>query len=175
LGEVIGHLGRVMQDGASVFWQTGYTQTEGGIQPIDMHTHALFQEAGFTLWDRIIWHYLGGKAFRDKFTNRHETIMWYWKPGGGRPAFTVDPIRVALAEHDARNNFWGRNPSNVWTVDRVAFGSKTQTEHIAVFPEAVSERILRACTRPGDLVLDPFSGSGTVAKVAHSLGRDWLA
>ena len=68
----------------------------------------------------------------------------------------------------------GRNPGNVWEVDRVAFGTTDQTSHIAVFPEEISERIVRACSQPGDLVLDPFSGSGTVAKVARGLERRWV-
>ena len=62
----------------------------------------------------------------------------------------------------------------MWEVDRVAFGATEQTSHIAVFPEEVTERIVRACSEQGDLVLDPFAGSGTVPKVAHGLGRRWL-
>ena len=42
-------------------------------------------------------------------------------------------------------------------------------------PEALAERILEICTRPGDLVLDPFCGSGTTAAVAHKTGRDWIS
>jgi adenine-specific DNA-methyltransferase len=42
-------------------------------------------------------------------------------------------------------------------------------------PEALVERILEICTRPGDLVLDPFCGSGTTAAVAHKTGRDWVS
>lgn len=56
----------------------------------------------------------------------------------------------------------------------MAFGSTEQTSHIAVFPEELTERIVRACSEPGDLVLDPFAGSGTVPKVAQGLGRNWI-
>ena len=124
------------------------------------------------LWDRIIWRYWGGHAFTKKFTNKHETILWFVKPGNP-PTFSVDAVREKAKEYDKRNNFWGRNPGNVWEVDRVAFGSSEQTSHIAVFPEEITERIVRACSNPGDLVLDPFSGSGTVAKAARGLGRRW--
>ena len=125
------------------------------------------------MWDRIIWRYWGGHAFVRKFTNKHETILWFVKPGSS-PQFSVDSIRERAKEYDKRNNFWGRNPGNVWEVDRVAYGSLDQTSHIAVFPEEISERIIRSCSSPGDLVLDPFSGSGTVPKVARGLGRQWL-
>ena len=43
--------------------------------------------------------------------------------------------------------------------------------HFACWPEAIPEKLIRAATRPNDLVLDPFSGSGTTAKVAVRLGR----
>ena len=99
--------------------------------------------------------------------------MWYVKPGAD-PTFDADAVRERSKEYDKRNNFWGRNPGNVWEVDRVAFGAIEQTSHIAVFPEEITERIIRACSKPDNLVLDPFSGSGTVPKVARSLGRRWI-
>lgn len=49
--------------------------------------------------------------------------------------------------------------------------AKDATNHFAVWPEAIPEKLIRAATRPDDLVLDPFSGSGTTAKVAVRLGR----
>lgn len=115
-------------------------------------------------------------AFKKKLTNKHETILWYVKPSGAtaEPHFEVDAIRERSRELDKRNNFWGRNPGNVWEVDRVAFGSTEQSSHIAVYPEEISEKIVRACSQPGEIVLDPFSGSGTTLKVARSLGRKWL-
>ena len=178
LDRVIGECARAMSPGASLFWQTGYTQFNGsaGIVPLDLLTAPIFAKHGFLLWDRIIWRYLAGIAFKSKFTNRHETIYWYVKPGqSNRPAtFEVDRIRERVRELDPRNNFWGRNPGNVWEVDRVAFGSTDQTSHVAVYPEEITERIIRACSDPGDLVLDPFAGSGTTPKVARTLGRRWL-
>ena len=178
LQSAIGELKRVVRPGGSIFWQTGYTQDEGAsreIIPIDLLSYEIFRAAPFPflLWDRIIWRYWGGHAFTKKFTNKHETIMWYVKPGAD-PTFHVDAVRERAKEYDKRNNFWGRNPGNVWDVDRVAFGATEQTSHIAVFPEEVTERIVRACSEPSDLVLDPFAGSGTTPKVAHGLGRRWL-
>ena len=174
----ITQLKRVVRPGGSIFWQTGYTQSQREtreIIPIDILSYDLFLQGSdpFMLWDRIIWRYWGGHAFTKKFTNKHETIMWYVKPGA-EPVFSVDSVRERAKEYDKRNNFWGRNPGNVWEVDRVAFGATEQTSHIAVFPEEISERIVRACSKPGDLVIDPFSGSGTLPKVAHGLGRRWL-
>ena len=178
LRAAINQLKRVLRPGGSIFWQTGCTQESGSpleIVPIDLLSYELFREepGSLLLWDRIIWRYWGGHAFTRKFTNKHETILWFVKLGA-EPVFEVDNVRERAKEYDKRNNFWGRNPGNVWEVDRVAFGSSEQTSHIAVFPEEISERIVWACSRPGSFVLDPFSGSGTVPKVAHGLGRDWL-
>ena len=179
LAEAIFQLKRVLRPGGSMFWQTGYTQPSdsgtGDILPIDIISYRYFREhpIPMDLWDRIIWRYWGGHAFRKKFTNKHETILWFVKQGK-EPVFEVDRIREKAKEYDKRNNLWGRNPGNVWEVDRVAFGSIEQTSHIAVFPEELSERIIRACSHKGDLVLDPFSGSGTAAKVARSLSRRWI-
>ena len=178
LTSAITEMKRILRPGGSIFWQTGYTQDEDsplGIIPIDYLSYDIFSGGAdpLVLWDRIIWRYWGGHAFTKKFTNKHETILWFVK-SGSEPTFCVDAVRERPKEYDKRNNFWGRNPGNVWEVDRVAFGTTEQTSHIAVFPEEISERIIRACSEPDDLVLDPFSGSGTVAKVGRGLGRRWV-
>jgi DNA modification methylase len=181
IDEVIQELKRVLKPNGSLFWQTGYTDGDsdisGDLRPLDIETYGLFRtEPRMILWDRIIWRYLGSMAFKRKFTNRHETILWWVKVGrtGALPTFNLDDVRERSREYDPRNNFWGRNPGNVWEVDRVAFGSTAQTSHIAVFPEEVSSRIILSASNPGELVLDPFAGSGTTPKVAKLLGRRWL-
>lgn len=168
---------RTLASGGGLFWQTGYTtETEEYITPLDHLTFDLFEKLGYQLKDRIIWRYWGGMAFKSKFTNKHETILWWVKPGQGKvkPKFDVFPVREATKFHDARNNLFGRNPGNVWEVDRVAFGSNEQTSHIAVFPEEISDRIVLATSDEDDLVVDPFSGSGTVCKVAKARGRHFI-
>jgi len=168
---------RTLVPGGSLFWQTGYTtEKQDYITPLDHLTFHLFQKLGFRLKDRIIWRYWGGMAFKSKFTNKHETILWWIKPGKSRnkSKFDVFPVREATKFHDPRNNLFGRNPGNVWEVDRVAFGSNDQTSHIAVFPEEISDRIILATTDENDSVLDPFSGSGTVCKVAKARARHFI-
>lgn len=175
--KVLSECMRTLVPGGALFWQTGYT-TEGDefITPLDHLTFGLFQKQGFLLRDRIIWRYWGGMAFKSKFTNKHETILWWVKPPRGKrtPKFNVFPVREATKFYDSRNNLFGRNPGNVWEVDRVAFGSNGQTSHIAVFPEEIPDRIVLSTTDKEDLVLDPFSGSGTVCKVAKGRGRNFL-
>lgn len=179
LGRVIKECYRVLKPNGSMFFQTGYSEANGEgreIYPIDMLSYDLFKDAGFKLWDRIIWHYFGGMSFTRKFKNSHETILWWVRPGsdGAAPYFNVDAVRERSRSYDKRNNLWGKNPGNVWIEDRVAFGStRRDTSHIAVYPEGITERIIRACSEPGQLVLDPFAGSGTTPMMARALGRRW--
>lgn len=63
-----------------------------------------------------------------------------------------------------------RNKRSVWTVSTQAFSDA----HFATFPEALIEPCILAGTKPGDVVFDPFMGSGTTARVAQRLGRNWL-
>jgi len=69
------------------------------------------------------------------------------------------------AEPDGR-----RNRRSVWTVPTQPYAGA----HFAVFPAALIEPCVRAGSRPGDVVLDPFMGSGTTAQVAQALGRQWI-
>jgi DNA modification methylase len=112
------------------------------------------------------------------------------QPGrGGRPTIAWTPARsgnkerrVAVNGESQRTNThlgssvpWqddgtGRNRRSVWTVTTKPF----KGAHFAVMPEALVEPCILAGSRPGDVVLDPFLGSGTVARVAQRLGRHWI-
>lgn len=63
-----------------------------------------------------------------------------------------------------------RNARSVWTIPTQAFAGA----HFATFPEKLVARCILSGSRPGDTVLDPFMGSGTVAKVATDLGRNFI-
>lgn len=130
---VIGEMKRVVRPGGSVFWQTGYTQEEGEsreIIPIDLMSYEIFREAPgpFSLWDRIIWRYWGGHAFTKKFTNKHETIMWYVKPGA-EPKFSADAVRERPKEYDNATTSGEETPatSGKWTGWRSARRSRRPT------------------------------------------------
>ena len=74
------------------------------------------------------------------------------------------------AERAALLNPAGRNRRSVWTIATQPY----KGAHFATFPEALIEPCILAGSRPGDIVFDPFMGSGTVASVAQRLGRRWL-
>ena len=63
-----------------------------------------------------------------------------------------------------------RNKRSVWSINTALSGEA----HFAVFPEKIPELCIKAGTREGDTVLDPFMGSGTTANVAKRLSRKWI-
>ena len=148
--------------------------------------------------NEIIWAYNSGGRSRDSFSRKHDTIFYY--RAGKRAAFYPDAVgerrgrerrnnlrrgiengRVYFAINVGRKEYRYYEddiltPGDVWTDipvlqqrDPLRVGYETQK------PPALLERILLCSTRPGDAVLDLFSGSGTTAEVAAQLGRIPLA
>ena len=93
-----------------------------------------------------------------------EVGLVYWPKSGGLPRYKVyaDMIRGE------------RFPDLITTVDPVDRRSQEYTGWPDQVPEALLDIIIRASTREGDIVLDPFCGSGTACVVAEKLGRRWI-
>jgi adenine-specific DNA-methyltransferase len=115
------------------------------------------------------------------FSPRNEKFLWYVK-SPEIYTFNLDEIRDPDVKYPNQKkngklkcNPLGKNPSDVWILPKVTSGanrsSKERTTHPAQFPEAVIKRIILASSKPGDVILDPFMGSGTTALVASKLGR----
>jgi len=143
----------------------------------------------YLLWDKvpmyllqeITWNYGAGVAGKRSFSPRNEKFLWYVKDKD-RYTFNLDAVRDTNVKYPyqtkngrLRCNPLGKNPGDVWQIPKVTSGknrsSPERTAHPAQFPIALIERIIRACTNPGDIVLDPFLGSGTVAEAALRTGR----
>jgi site-specific DNA-methyltransferase (adenine-specific) len=124
----------------------------------------------FSGW--ITWHYTQGMGRKTGFSPRHEDILYFTRS----PQFTfnLDEIRVPQKYYRERNNMAGANPGDVWAFSHVHYCSAERLPHPTQKPEALLERIVKASSNPGDLVLDPFVGSGTTCRVAQVLGRNWL-
>ncbi len=76
------------------------------------------------------------------------------------------PMTMKNREYHAR----GRNKRSVWTIPTAPYSAA----HFATFPRSLIEPCILAGSRPGQIVLDPFMGSGTTAQVAEHLGRQWI-
>jgi DNA modification methylase len=125
----------------------------------------------------IIWHYRFGVHCNTKFGRGHTHLLYYTKSKTDF-TFNADDVRVPSLRqtkyNDRRANPKGRVPSDVWTFKRIAGTHKERTGHPCQMPEAILERIVKALTDENGVVLDPFAGSGTTAKVAMSLGRRFI-
>lgn len=150
---------------------------------------------GLTMRNWIIWHYTFGVSCTRKFNRSHAHILYY-VVDPKRFTFNADAIRVASARQttyaDKRANPKGKLPDDTWLLrpqederafrndgdtwyeSRVCGTFKERTGHPCQMPEAVLERIIAVASNPGDLVLDPFAGSGTTLVVAKRLQRRYL-
>lgn len=166
-------------DGA--FWlNLGYVSVPGRGHAVPL-PYMLWDKSPFYLLQEVVWHYGAGVAAKRSFSPRNEKFLWYVADPQSYH-FDLDAVRDPNVKYPNQKkdgklkcNPKGKNPSDVWVLPKVTSGanrsSKERTPHPAQFPTAVIERIIRACSKPGDLVLDPFIGSGTVAEVALRLGR----
>lgn len=96
------------------------------------------------------------------FTHSTETILWAARSGGSRHHFDYAAMKRANG---------GKQMKDVWNFTAPGRDEKGHGRHPTQKPLALLERILLAASRPGDLVLDPFLGSGTTAVAAAALGR----
>lgn len=122
------------------------------------------QELGMKLLNQLTWQKPNpppNLACRC-FTHSTETVLWAAKGERSRHVFHY-------AEMKRENG--GKQMKDVWTVTAPKSGEKQWGRHPTQKPLALLERILRAASREGDLVLDPFLGSGTTALAAAQLGR----
>jgi adenine-specific DNA-methyltransferase len=166
------------------FWlNLGYVAKAGRARAIPL-PYLLWERVPFFLIQEVVWHYGAGVATRHSFSPRNEKFLWYVKDER-EYTFNLDAVRDPDVKypHQKKNgklkcNPLGKNPSDVWSIPKVTSGtdraSEERTEHPAQFPVAVIERIVKACSNAGEIVLDPFLGSGTTAEVALDLGRPVL-
>jgi len=120
----------------------------------------------------ITWHYTQGMGRTRGFSPRHDDILYFVK--GKDYIFNLDDVRIPQKYYRQRNNMEGANPGDVWQFSHVHYCSEKREEHPTQKPEGVMDRIIQASSNRGDVVLEPFVGSGTTCKVARILGRHWI-
>jgi site-specific DNA-methyltransferase (adenine-specific) len=126
--------------------------------------------------NEIVWAYDYGGRSRDRWPRKHDTILWYAKGDDWR--FDRDAIDripyMAPGLVGPEKASRGKVPTDVWWMTIVPPGSGERTGYPTQKPVRLLERIVAASSRPGDLVLDPYAGSGTTGVAAARLGRRWL-
>ena len=133
---------------------------------------ACLQDAGFWILNDVIWRKTNPMPnFRGKrLCNAHETLIWAARSETARPTFNYDALK-ALNDGLQMRSDWHLPICSGPERLRDAEGRKS---HPTQKPEALLHRVLVASTAPGDMVLDPFLGSGTTAAVAKRLGRRFI-
>lgn len=123
------------------------------------------QDFGWHLRQDIIWNKPNPmpESVQDRCTKAHEYIFLLTK----KPRYYFDNEAIKEPTND---NLDKKNKRSVWTVTTKPYSGA----HFAVFPTDLIEPCIKAGSKVGDIVLDPFMGSGTTAQVAQSLGRKYL-
>jgi DNA modification methylase len=122
----------------------------------------------FNNW--ICWYYTQGVGKKKGFSPRHDDILMFTKTEN--ITFNLDSVRVPQKFYRSINNMRGANPGDVWEFSHVHYCHENRQPHPTQKPEGLLERIILASSNPKDLVLDPFSGSGTTLRVCQQLDRN---
>jgi len=133
---------------------------------------AILQDLGFWILNDVIWRKTNPMPnFRGRrFTNAHETLIWASKGPKHAYTFNYEAMKALNDELQMRSD---------WTIPLCAGGERLKNgagekAHSTQKPEALLHRVIVASTKPGDVVLDPFFGSGTTGAVARRLGRHFI-
>ncbi len=163
------------------FWlNLGYLSVPGRGHAVPL-PYLVWERVPFFLLQEVVWNYGAGVSTKRMFTPRNEKFLWFVKNSGAY-TFNLDAVRDPDVKYPyqkkngkLRCNPKGKNPTDVWHVPKVTSGknraSTERTAHPAQFPLAVVQRIVLASSNPGELVLDPFLGSGSLAEGAVRTGR----
>ncbi|WP_305038614.1 site-specific DNA-methyltransferase [Erythrobacter sp. EC-HK427] len=133
---------------------------------------AILQDLGFWLLNDIVWRKTNPMPnFRGtRFTNAHETLLWASQGEKAKYHFNYRAMKTLNDELQMRSD---------WTFPICSGGERLKDDtghkaHPTQKPEALLYRVLLATTEKGDVVLDPFFGTGTTGAIAKRLGRDWI-
>ncbi len=132
----------------------------------------IMQDLGFWILNDIIWRKANPMPnFRGRrFTNAHETMIWASKSEKSKYRFNYDALKAMNEDLQMRSDWF----IPLCTGAERLKDDDGQKAHPTQKPEALLYRIIMSCTQPGNLVLDPFFGTGTTGAVAKKLGRDYI-
>lgn len=132
----------------------------------------ILQDSGFWIQNDVIW--LKSNPMPNfkgtRFQNAHETLIWAGKSEKSKVTFNYQALKTFNDDTQMRSD---------WLIPLCTGGERLKGDdgkkvHPTQKPEALLKRVMLATTNPGDIVLDPFSGTGTTAAVAKMLGRQYV-
>jgi len=162
---------RLLKPGGSFFLHADYRE----VHYLKVLLDGIFGRKSFM--NEIIWAYDYGGRPRRRWPAKHDTILWYAKDprnytfcGGEIDRIPYMAPDLVGSEKAAR----GKTPTDVWWHTIVGTNSKEKTGYPTQKPLGVLSRIVKVHSKPGDLVLDYFAGSGTTGEAAARAGRDFV-
>ena len=186
--ETAKQLFRVLKHGGAVVWIVGDATIKGSETGTSFKQALYFKECGFNLHDTMIWEKTGMLPTQDRYYNIFEYMYVFSKGKPKAMNFICDHKTTAggrVQKKDAcinkgkqkdgvgtfvRNEYSRR--TNIW---RIPIGKNKETQgHPAPFPEQIAKDHIITWSNPGDVVLDPFVGSGTTAKMAIETNRNFI-
>jgi len=133
--------------------------------------------------NEIIWHYQTGGVGKKWFGRKHDTILFYAKSEDYfidleqvREKRTPEVLRRLSTGNESATRATTRDrlPFDVWIIQALNAMSKERTGYPTQKPLALLDRIIKASSNEGDVVLDPFCGCATACVAAHNLNRQWM-
>lgn len=187
LMQVVSEMARTLKEGGVICLNTGKTRDwQGSLMPMDVMLYEDLRRAGLTFQSRVVWTSSHGLTPKQRLAERYETILIFSK--GTPTVFNPTPARIPQKQPGKRafkgpnkgqlsGNPFGGFPTDVWgdipTV-RHNHPERAHGAHPAQFPVDLAKRAIMLFTKPGDLVCDPFSGSGSTAVAAIETARDFV-
>lgn len=185
-------LWRIIKPGGVVVWVVNDATVDGSETGTSFRQALRFKEIGFRLHDTMIYHRQSANPGNSRYWQNFEymfvfsngspvggellkdRVNKYRKSGGCNPR-DINGERsekwrggVELGQFGYRENIW------YYGVGKGCMGDIVAHDHPAIFPEALARDHILSWSNEGDIVLDPFSGSGTTAKMAKHNGRRWI-
>ena len=162
---------RVLKDDSSIWVNIKNRCVDGVVMP-PFWIEDFFED--MYLKNLIIWNFDWGGSTNKRFAPRYEFVFWFVKDKS-KYKFNLEDVKVpALNYRPDRYKSQMKNPTDVWRISMVSGNFEERTSHPAQYPEELIERIILAGTNEGDVVLDPFMGSGTSLVAAKRLGRNGI-
>jgi modification methylase len=134
---------------------------------------AVLQDLGFWILNDVVWRKTNPMPnFRGRrFTNAHETMIWAARDADAKGyTFNYEALKAANEDVQARSDWL----IPLCTGEERLKGKDGKKAHPTQKPEALLARVILSSSRPGDLVIDPFNGTGTTGAVAKRLGRRYI-
>ena len=201
IGGVLSELFRVVRNDGSCFFVVGDTYSDRKLLLVPHRICLLADAVGWTVRNDIIWQKTSPapESPRNRWRGGHEHIIFLTKKPSGY-LFNAEAVRTPYAAATLRR--WGAGqvyggpkskdcrkkdsrmrggrsfrlnpagciPTDVWALP----AANTSSRHYAAFPDQLARRAIEACSNRGDLIVDPFAGTGTTCTAAVALGRRCL-